>query len=97
MLQQRLTFHLTRHEVPTFQLQAAFAHTHIEADLLEEWTDDLTNVGLTVEQAAERFEDFLRGGEPSLRGRLLNVEMRSSVRQACRLEVKRLLTCLRMS
>lgn len=36
MLQQRLTCHLTRVEVPTHQFNQAFSHTYEEADLLED-------------------------------------------------------------
>jgi hypothetical protein len=55
MLQQRLTCHLTRVEVPTHQFSQAFSHTYEEADLLEDWTDMLT-------EADER----LQPGEPWL-------------------------------
>ena len=39
ILQQRMIWHLTRLEVPTYKLHEAFSHTLEEADLLEEWTE----------------------------------------------------------
>ena len=84
MLQQRLTFHLTRAEIPTATFAAAFAHTFEEADLLEEWTDILTDGGWSQAKTAAEFEKFIRSGEPSLQERLLDPQNRSSVRRACR-------------
>lgn len=62
MLQQRLTFHLTRAAVPTERFQEAFAHTLVEAELLEEWTDTLTEQGSSIDQAVALFESFIRKG-----------------------------------
>ncbi|MHB8287807.1 MAG: hypothetical protein ACYDEY_00945 [Acidimicrobiales bacterium] len=84
MLQQRLTCHLTRVEVPAATFNKAFAHTFEEADLLEEWTDTLVVGGWTQTKAAEEFEAFLRGGTPSLQAQLLDAQQRSFVRRACR-------------
>lgn len=84
MLQQRLTCHLTRVEIPTATFNEAFAHTFNEADLLEEWTDTLVVVGWTQAKAAEEFETFLWKGTPSLQAKLLDAQQRSSVRKACR-------------
>ncbi|MGO9873304.1 MAG: hypothetical protein ACLPVY_05840 [Acidimicrobiia bacterium] len=83
MLQQRLTFHLTRAAIPTFQFHQAFAHTMIEADLLEDWSDTLTDAGYSTAEATALFEDFIRHGDPSLQTRLLDPELRSAVRTAC--------------
>lgn len=84
MLQQRLTCHLTRAEVPTAKFNEAFAHTYNEADLLEEWTDTLTDAGWTPEAAAVKFEAYMRAGDPSPQAKLLDVQQRPAVRRACR-------------
>jgi hypothetical protein len=90
MLQQRLTCHLTRVEVPTYQFNQAFSHTYEEADLLEEWTDTLSQAGWSQAEAASAFESFIRSGEPSLQRKLLDPQQRSSVRRACIQEARRL-------
>lgn len=83
MLQQRLTFQLTRAAIPTFQFHEAFAHTVIEADLLEDWTDTLTESGRSVAEAITLFEEFIRRDTPSLQAQLLDPERRAAVRSAC--------------
>lgn len=88
VLQQRLTFHLTRVAVPTHQFHEAFAHTMIEADLLEDWTDTLTEAGRSTPEAVSMFEEFIRRGEPSLQDQLLDPERRASVRVACAREAR---------
>ncbi len=70
MLQQRLTYHLTRAEIPTRIFNEAFGHTYDEAELLEEWTDTLLDAGQTLRNAAMEFEAFIRGGNPSLQDKL---------------------------
>jgi hypothetical protein len=45
LLQQRFIWRLTRHEVPTYQLQEVSAHVFEEADLLEEWSDTVCAAG----------------------------------------------------
>jgi hypothetical protein len=93
LLQQRLVWHLTRFEVPTFRLQEAFAHTYEEADILEEWSDILCEAGWVVADAAARFEQFVRtagrSGRP-LQGDLRDAQLRSAVRTTCRTEARRL-------
>jgi hypothetical protein len=84
MLQQRLTFYLTRAEIPTPTFNEAFGHTFEEADLLEEWTDTLIDAGQTKEEAAAKFEAFVREGSPSLQAQLRDPQRRSAVRRACR-------------
>jgi hypothetical protein len=84
MLQQRLTFSLTRAEIPTFIFNEAFGHTFDEADLLEEWTDILVEAGQTIEETTRKFEAFIRDGSPSLQVKLRDPEHRSAVRRACR-------------
>jgi len=87
ILQERLTFHLTRAAIPRERFQEAFAHTVVEADLLEEWTDTMTASGKSIEEAVQGFEAFLRSGQPSLQEQLLLPERRSFVRRACRKKV----------
>jgi len=83
LLQQRLAFHLTRVEIPTARFHEAFAHTLIEADLLESWTDTLTESGLSAAEAAALFDAFIRQGDPTLQTQLLEPERRAFVRTAC--------------
>ncbi|MDQ6782704.1 MAG: hypothetical protein M3063_04535 [Actinomycetota bacterium] len=90
ILQQRLTFHLTRVEVPTNLFNQEFAHTMEEADLLEDWVDTLTDAGWSKASAEIRFETFLRSRTPTLRDELLDAQARSHVRTACRREAVRL-------
>lgn len=85
MLQQRLTCHLTRAEIPTATFNEAFSHTFEEADLLEDFTDTLVAAGWIKTMAATEFESFLRAGDPpTLQAKLLDAQQRSSVRRACR-------------
>jgi len=93
LLQQRLVWRLTRYAVPTWKFQEAFAHTQEEADLLEDWNDELCPDGMSIEEAAEIFETFLRaelGGGRTLQGDLEDPQMRGPVRIACRNEARRL-------
>jgi hypothetical protein len=92
LLQQRLIWRLTRHEVPTHQLQEVSAHVFEEADLLEEWSDTTCPAGATPEQAAAAFEVFVRadrGHGHTLQNDLRDPQRRSSVRSACRAEAER--------
>jgi hypothetical protein len=93
LLQQRLIWHLTRFEVPTFRLQEAFSHTYEEADLLEEWVDTLANANLEVRDATARFEEFIRMKQPTgrtMQDDLRDAQLRSAVRGACRAEARRI-------
>jgi len=94
LLQQRLIFWLTRHEVPTFQLQQVSAHVFEEADLLEEWNETVCAAGLSREDASARFEVFLRAcggaGGGSRQDDLRDPQRRSAVRIACRNEARRI-------
>ena len=92
LLQQRFIWRMTRHEVPTFQLQEVSSHTFEEADLLEEWNEAVCAAGVTAGQAAASFEAFLRadrGGGRTLQNDLRDPQRRSSVRIACRAEARR--------
>ena len=93
LLQQRLVWYLTRLEVPTFQLQEAFAHTYEAADALEEWLDVLCDAGWTAQEASAQFESFLRAKVPggrALQEDLRDPERRSAVRLACRAKARHL-------
>ena len=93
LLQQRLVWHMTRLEVPTFTFHEAFAHTQEEADLLEEWNDVLCAAGFTIAKSTSKFDTFLRsdkGDGKTLQGDLRDPQRRSAVRMACRAEARRL-------
>lgn len=92
LLQQRFIWRLTRHEVPTYQLQEVSAHVFEEADLLEEWNETVCAAGATPEEAASLFESFLRadrGGGSTRQDDLRDPQRRSTVRSACRAEAER--------
>ncbi len=92
LLQQRIIWRMTRHEVPTFLLQEASSHTFEEANLLEEWNDTVCQAGASPERAAAVFEAFLRsdcGDGRTLQNDLRDSQRRSSVRIACRNEARR--------
>lgn len=91
LLQHRTTYHLTRAEIPTTKFEEAFAHTFQEADLLEEFTDDLVEAGWTVDNAYATFEQVIRSGSPTTYQEMLKEpQLRSSVRRAVRDAAKRL-------
>jgi hypothetical protein len=86
MVQQRLVFHMTRVEVPTSIFWEAFAHTYEEADLLEEWTEDLGDL-LSPRDAAAEFELWIR--DESRQERLRDPRQRGPVRADLRAEIRR--------
>lgn len=91
LLQQRLTWHLTRCEVPTTRFHDAFGHTYEEADLLEEWCETLADVQIAIPDAHGRFEEFIRSETPDGRtyqDQLKEGQRRSGVRTACRAEAQ---------
>ena len=90
LLQQRLTCHLTRTEIPTHLFYEAFAHTFEEAELLEEWCNDLCDVGWSKGPAVQEFDRFIRSEDPTQQQRLRDPQLRMAVRQACRKEARRL-------
>ncbi|MGE0304753.1 MAG: hypothetical protein AB7N61_17080 [Acidimicrobiia bacterium] len=85
ILQQRTVHFLTRVEVPTRVFWEAFAHTFEEADLLQEWLEELEDTA-TVEQLGEAFERWIR--EDFRQGRLREAQQRASVRAQLRAEIK---------
>lgn len=86
ILQQRLTHHLTRAEIPTSQFNQAFAHTLEEADLLEEWLDILTGAEWDKTDATAAFDTLLGSGDPPLRQQLREPQRRATIRTRCRRE-----------
>lgn len=90
LLQQRQVWHLTRLEVETVRFQEAFSHTLEEADLLEEWSDELCPAGMSMQDAASSFEEFLREvhNDRTLQNDLRDPQRRSAVRIACRTEAR---------
>lgn len=87
LLQQRLVWHLTRCFVPTASFAEAFSHTFEEADIAEDWIDLLTDAGMSADEAASMFDEFLtqdiRDGR-TLQKDLQDLQLRSAVRTACR-------------
>lgn len=84
ILQQRLTHHMTRAEIPTQLFNQAFAHTLEEADLLEEWLDALTAAGWDKGEATVAFDALLGSEDPSLRHQLRDPQRRATIRTRCR-------------
>ena len=84
MLQQRLTCHFTRAQVPTHIFNDAFSHTYEESELLEDWTSALCEAGSAMGDAERSFDQFMGEGAPSRRKRLEAPEQRSAVRRECR-------------
>jgi hypothetical protein len=93
LLQHRLVWHMTRCAIETFKFHDAFAHTYEEADLLEEWNETLSDAQISLDQAAARFEEFLRSPQQTgtdLQTQLKDPQRRSGVRTACRAEARRI-------
>lgn len=85
ILQQRLVGHLTRVNIPTATFWEAFAHTYEEADLLEEWTEELEGA-IDRESAVAEFETWIRA--ENRHDRLKDPQQRASVRSAMRTELR---------
>lgn len=93
LLQQRFIWYLTRLEVPTFRIHEPFGHFFEEVDLMEEWIDTLASGGVGLRDATRLFDDFIRADRGE--GRALQMELRdpqrrTSVRQACAAEARRI-------
>lgn len=85
MFQQRNVFYLTRVEIPTADFWDAFANTYEEADLIQEWIEDLEDEE-TVETLTAQFEDWIR--KDSRQERLRDPQQRASVRAELRKELR---------
>jgi hypothetical protein len=86
LLQQRLVMRLTRVDIPTRTFHEAFSHTYEEADLLEEWSDIVTEKGVSVSDAAARFEELIRAPRQplTLQAALRDPQERAAVRREVR-------------
>lgn len=89
LFQQRMVFHLTRLEVTTTSLGAAFAHTFAEAELLEEWVEEAVARGGTIEAASALFEEAIRApfskdNVATLQDALREPQHRATIRQRLR-------------
>jgi hypothetical protein len=83
LLQQRMIWNLTRLDVPTRTLWDAFGYTYEEADLLEEWLEEVDAEERVTRTAA--FEVWIRDGAPNTRqARLRDPQQRASVRAELR-------------
>jgi hypothetical protein len=85
ILQQRLVAHLTRADIPTSRFWEAFGHTFEEADLLEEWIEELDG-SESRDQVEAAFEHWIRSEDRQ--ARLRDPQQRSSVRSAMRSELR---------
>ena len=87
LLQQRLVWHMTRCLIPTSTISEAFSHLFEEADLCEDWTDTLFEVGINEVEARQSFDAFLTadlGNGRTLQKDLSETQLRSAVRAQCR-------------
>jgi hypothetical protein len=65
LLQQRFIAYLTRFVVPTFRLNEACAAVFDEADLCEEWALVAVAAGVSLDQAAAAFHNWIRSADSS--------------------------------
>lgn len=88
VLQQRLVYSLTRVEVGLEKLQEQTAHVFLEAELEEEWVDELAPETDPASRAAESvaFATFMDDGH---RVALRNSTRRSDTVRAVRIEIRR--------
>lgn len=88
LLQQRLTYYLTRLAPPLPQLIQVCAHVLEEADLLEEWVTASHRVGADMQGASEAFDAFItsspEGDAGTWQGALRDPARRASARRASR-------------
>jgi hypothetical protein len=85
ILQQRNVFNLTRVEVPTAVFWDAFANTYEEADLLQEWIEELETRG-AHDVLIVQFEAWIR--QEARQDRLRDPQQRASVRAEMRKEIR---------
>lgn len=91
LLEQRLIWYMARIEVPTFQIQEAFAHLLEETDLCHEWCEVLCESGYSIAEAVTLFDGFIRKqseGGRNLQDDLRDSQRRAAVRRACRSEAE---------
>ena len=94
LLQQRTVFNATRVEILATTFQSAFGHTYDEAELLEIWAEELTD--LAVDPVAQ-FEEWIRDGTPSRQQRLKTPAERAPVRREMSNEIQRRRGCVSTS
>jgi hypothetical protein len=87
LLQQRLVNSLTRVVVGLELLDEQSAHVLLEAELEEEWVDDLAS-DLTPDVVAAQSEAFAEFMDSGLRSRLLEKEARTDVMREVRREIR---------
>jgi hypothetical protein len=93
LLLQRWIHHNSRVVVPTFTLNEVTSGVFEEADLIEEWCEDRTTSGDTVEQATKECVAWLRedGGGGLMRQRMLeDPQNRSGIRKQMRIALRAL-------
>lgn len=87
LLQQRLVYSLTRVVVGLEHLHEQSAHVLLEAELEEEWVDELCTE-LNVEAIAAQSEAFAEFMDSGPRSRLLEKEARTDVLREVRQEIR---------
>ena len=85
-LQQRLVYHQTRLALPTGQFHHAFEHTYEEADLLEEWNTELSDI---EDEPVASFEGWIREGSPTRQHRLEDSQERAPIRREMRERIRK--------
>ena len=85
-LQQRIVYHQTRLALPTGQFHQAFEHTYEEADLLEEWNTELSDV---EDEPVASFEGWIREGNPTRQRRLEDSQERAPIRREMREAIRK--------
>ncbi len=91
LLQQRMIWYFTRFEAPTAHLNQLFAPVFEEVDLEETWIEAAIDVGMTIEDAASAFHEWIRSDDGTgtrQQDRLKDAQSRPSVRRALRLEIE---------
>jgi hypothetical protein len=99
LLLQRQIYAQSRAVIALATLEAAVAHVLAEAELLEEWNEELvpsrltsvSEIGEALELEATEFEAFMsdEGRDMPLRAALLEQHRRANVRRIVRSEIKR--------
>ncbi|GAA4655750.1 hypothetical protein GCM10023346_48760 [Arthrobacter gyeryongensis] len=95
LLLQRWVHHNSRVIVPTFEYQGVTAEQFEEADLIEDWCDDLASTPQEIATETAAAHEWLRGNSSeagkSWQQLLENPQSRGTVRLAMRRHVKELL------
>lgn len=92
ILQQRIVHRASRVKISKDVFQEQSAPVFAEADLMEEWIEASTAMGVPRGDGEREFHEFLRGSrgaEPPLQDQLQKAEKRPHVRQVVRQEIRK--------